>query len=41
MITKQWIVESGVGHWLVSKGDVSLTCDDSELNDTIAELEEM
>ena len=41
MIVKRWIVEHGIGHWVVSKGNISISCDESELNDTIRELEEM
>ena len=38
-ITKQWITENGEGHWLVSCGDYAVSCDDSELSDTIREIQ--
>ncbi len=34
----RWVNEHGEGHWEVSCGNVTVTCDDSELEDTIAEL---
>lgn len=38
MITKIWVVECGIGHWSVSNGINTISCDDSELNETIEEL---
>ena len=37
-ITKRWINEQGEGHWEVSCGKSTITCDDRELEETIAEL---
>lgn len=39
MITKNWVVEQGIGHWEVSNGVRTYTCDDNELDETIAELQ--
>lgn len=39
IITKKWVMECGIGHWVVSNGVQTLTCDDSELDDIILELE--
>lgn len=37
MIKKTWFYD----HWILTKGDITITCDDSELNETLKELEEM
>lgn len=39
-ITKQYVVENGIGHWIISNGYRTLTCDDGdvEVRETIAEL---
>lgn len=38
MITTKWIVENGIGHWLVSCDDYSISCDENELYDAIEEV---
>lgn len=40
-ITKKWVVEQGLGHWEVSNGKYSLSCDENELEETVQELEGM
>lgn len=37
-IEKKWVVENGIGHWLVSNGQTSISCDEWELDETIDEL---
>ena len=41
MFTKKWVVEQGIGHWEVSNGYHTITCDEGELDETIAELKEL
>ena len=38
MITKKWRIENGIGHWEVSNGNKTISCDDNELMETIREL---
>ena len=38
MVNKEWINEHGEGHWLVTYGNVSVSCDDNELEEVIEEL---
>lgn len=38
MITKRWVIENGEGHWEVTNGSITISCDDSELRETIDEL---
>ena len=38
MPTKKWVIENGEGHWEVTYGDRTISCDDGELSDTIREL---
>ncbi len=38
MITKTWIDEQGEGHWEVSCGDITVSCDDNELSEVLKEL---
>lgn len=40
MIEKKWIPNSWYGHWQVTNGTVTVNCDESELEETIKELEE-
>ena len=38
-ITKKWIATGGHdGYWLVSNGSYKISCDDSELEETVEEL---
>ncbi len=37
-IKKRWIVENGEGHWVVSNGSYSISCDNDELEETIEEM---
>lgn len=38
-VTKRWVNENGIGHWVVSNGETTISCDDGELNEVIRELE--
>lgn len=38
MIEKKWVVEHGIGHWEVSDGLHTISCDEDELNAAISEL---
>ena len=40
-ITKRWVVENGEGHWEVSNGIYTISCDSNELEDTIEEMSEV
>lgn len=40
-IRRVWVVENGIGHWLISLGDVSLHCDEGEINDAESELRQI
>ncbi len=40
-ITKQYINEHGEGHWRLTDGKLSLTCDLDELTEALREFEEM
>ena len=37
-IQKTWVVENGEGHWLVKRGNVEISCDPDELEETVEEL---
>lgn len=39
VIKKRWVMEHGEGHWVVTNGVRTLSCDDTELMEVIAELE--
>ena len=40
-ISTKWIVENGIGHWEVSNGINTISCDYNELRETIEELKQM
>lgn len=40
-ITKKWVTEHGCGHWVVSNGTYTVSCDEGDLRETIEELEQM
>lgn len=37
-VTKYWVNEHGEGHWVVSNGEITESCDDNELSETIKRL---
>ena len=37
-VSKVWVVEHGEGHWAITLGDTTITCDPGEVNETVAEL---
>ena len=37
-VQKKWVVENGEGHWEITVGDTTVSCDPNELYDTIAEI---
>lgn len=39
MVTMKWINVNGTGYYEVSNGISSINCDESDLRETIAELE--
>ena len=41
MITKKWIMENGEGHWELTLGDYSMSCDANEVEETARELMEI
>ena len=40
-VTKVWVNENGEGHWDVTVGILSASCDANELKETIEELAEL
>lgn len=40
MITKNWVIENGIGHWEVTVDDRFASCDEGELSETIKELKD-
>lgn len=40
MIKKKYVVENGVGHWEISNGNETVTCDDNELSEMMEEMSE-
>lgn len=37
-IEKKWVMENGEGHWLVTYGDMQISCDPGELSEVIEAL---
>ena len=40
-VTKRWVIEQGIGHYELSLGNITLSCDEGEFRETEKELEDI